>query len=79
MVSILVWAITFPKLFYRVSAWVGVVRFRVHLLPINRVMRHAAILTLGLLRMTSGLGTLAVCGWLPTDMEICYALVQFIL
>ena len=79
MVSVLVRATIFPKLFYGVSAWGGVVRFLVRLLPIDRVLRQAAVLTLGLLRTTSGPKALAVCGWLPADMEIRYALVRFIL
>ena len=49
------------------------------LLPIDRVLRQAAVLTLGLLCMTSGPKTLAICGWLPADMEIRYAIVRFIL
>ena len=79
VVSVLVRAIVFPKLFYGVSAWGGVVRFLARLTPIDRVLRQAAILTLGLLRTTSGPKALAACGWLPADMEIRYALVQFIL
>ena len=55
------------------------VRFLARLLPIDRVLRQAAVLTLGLLRTTSGPKALAVCGWLPADMEIRYALVRFIL
>ena len=79
VVSILVKATIFPKLFYGVSAWGGVVRFQARLLPIDRVLRQAAILTLGLLHTTSGPKALAVCGWLPAHMEIRFALVQFIL
>ena len=79
VVSTLIRATIFPKLFYGVSAWGGVVRFRARLLPIDRVLRQAAVLTLGLLRTTSGPKALAVCGWLPADMEIRYALVRFIL
>ena len=79
VVSVLVRAVILPKLFYGVSAWGGVVRFLARLLPIDRVLRQAAILTLGLLRTTSGPKALATCGWLPADMEIRYALVRFIL
>ena len=79
VVSVLVRATIFPKLFYGVSAWGGVVRCLARLLPIDRVLRQAAVLTLGLLRTTSGPKALAVCGWLPADMEIRYALVRFIL
>ena len=79
VVSVLVRALILPKLFYGVSAWGGVVRFQARLLPIDRVLRQAAVLTLGLLRTTSGPKALAVCGWLPADMEIRYALVRFIL
>ena len=79
MVSVLVRAVILPKLFYGVSAWGGVVRFLARLLPIDRVLRQAVVLTLGLLRTTSGPKALAACGWLPTDMEIRYALVRFIL
>ena len=79
VVSVLVRAIIFPKLFYGVSAWGGVVRYQARLSPIDRVLRQAAVLTLGLLRTTSGPKALAVCGWLPADMEIRYALVRFIL
>ena len=79
VVSILVQATIFSKLFYGVSAWGGVVRFLARILPIDRVLRQAAVLTLGLLRTTSGPKALAVCGWLPADMEIRYAIVRFIL
>ena len=79
VVSVLVRATIFPKLFYGVSAWGGMVRFLARLVPIDRVLRQAAILTLGLLRTTSVPKALAVCGWLPADMEIRYALVRFIL
>ena len=79
MVLVLIRATIFPKLFYGVSAWGGVVRYQAHLLPIDRVLRQAAILTLGLLRTTSGTKALAVCGWLPADMEIRFALGRFIL
>ena len=76
MVSILVQATIFPKLFYGVSGpWGGVVRFHARLLPIDRVLRQAAILTLGLLRTTSGPKALAICGWLSAAMEIRFALV----
>ena len=79
VVSALIRGTIFPKLFYGVSAWGGVVQFQARLLPIDRVLRQAAILTLGLLRTTSGPKALAICGWLPTDLEIRYALVRFIL
>ena len=79
VVSVLVRATIFPKLFYGVSAWGGVVRFLARLVPIDRVLRQAAILTLGLLRTTSVPKALVVCGWLPANMEIRYALVRFIL
>ena len=79
VVSVLVRATIFPKLFYGASAWGGVVRFLARLLPIDRVLRQAAVLTLGLLRTTSGPKALAICGWLPADMEIRYAIVRFIL
>ena len=69
----------FPKLFYSVSAWGGVVWFLARLLPIDRVLRQAAVLTLGLLHTTSGPKALTICGWLPADMEIRYAIVRFIL
>ena len=75
VVSVLVWTIVFLKRFYGVSAWGGVVHFQVRLLPINRVLRQAAILTLGLLHMISCPKVLAVCELLPANMEICYALV----
>ena len=79
VVSVLVQAIVFPKLFYGKSALDGVVRFLAQLLPIDRVLQQATVLTLGLLCTTSGLKALAIYGWLPIYMEIQYALVQFIL
>ena len=79
VVSVLIRGAIFPKLFDGVSAWGGVVRFQARLLPIDRMLRQAAIMTLGLLRTTSGPKALAICGWLPTDMEIRYALGRFIL
>ena len=75
VVSFLVQATIFPKLFYGVSAWGGVVHFQVRLLPIDRVLHQATILTLGLLCTTSGPKALAICGWFPTAMEIRFVLV----
>ena len=79
VVSFLARAVILPKLLYGVSAWGGLVRFQARLLPIDRVLIHATILTWGLLCTTSGPKALAVCRWLPTDMEIHFALVLFIL
>ena len=70
VVSVLDRAIVFPKLFYSVSVWGGVVRFLTRLILIYRVLRQAVVLTLGLLRKTSGPKALATSGWLPVDMEI---------
>ena len=75
VVSVLVRAIVFPKLFYGVSAWGGVVQFLTRLIPIDRVLCQAAVLTLGLLGTTSGPKALTACGWLPANIEIHYALV----
>ena len=55
------------------------VRFLARVIPIDRVLRQATVLTLGLLRMTSGPKALVACGWLAVDMEIRYTLVWFIL
>ena len=44
--------------------------FLAQLLPIDRVLQQAIVLTLGLLCTTSGPKALIVCGWLPTGMEI---------
>ena len=79
VVAGLVKAIVFPRLFYGVSAWGGVVRFSRQLRPIDRVLRLSALMTLGLLRTTSEAKALAICGWLPADLEVRLALVQFIL
>ena len=68
VVGVLVKAIIFPRLFYGVSAWGGVVRFLSRLRPIDRVLRAAAVVTLGLLRTTSVVKALAVCGWLPAEI-----------
>ena len=72
-------AIVFPRLFYGVSAWGGVVRFMKRLRPIDRILRLSAVATLGLLNTTSEAKALAVCGWLPADLEVRLAVVRFIL
>ena len=79
VVETLVKGIIFPRLFYGVSAWGGVVRFQQRLQDIDRVLRMSAVVTLGLLRTTSGVKALAVCGWLPADLAICHELVRFVL
>ena len=79
VVETLVKGIIFPRLFYGVSAWGGVVRFQQRLQDIDRVLRMSAVVTLGLLRTTSGVKALAVCGWLPADLAIRHELVRFVL
>ena len=79
VVEVLVKALVFPRLFYGVSAWGGAVRYLARLRPIDRVLRMAAVVTLGLLRTTSAVKALAVCGWLPADLAIRFELVRFIL
>ena len=70
VVEVLVKAVVFPRLFYGVSAWGGAVRYLARLRPIDRVLRMAAVVMLGLLRTTSAVKALAVCGWLPADLAI---------
>ena len=79
VMAVLVRAIVFPRLFYGVAAWGGAVRFSNRLRPIDRVLRMAAILTLGLLRTTSTTRAIAACGWLPADLAIRYELFRFLL
>ena len=79
VVEVLVKALVFPRLFYGVSAWGGAVRYLARLRPIDRVLRMAAVVMLGLLRTTSAVKALAVCGWLPADLAIRFELVRFIL
>ena len=47
--------------------------------PIDRVLRMATVVMLGLLRTTSMVKALAVCGWLPADLATRFELVRFIL
>ena len=79
VVEVLVKALVFPRLFYGVSAWGGAVRYLARLRPIDRVLRMAAVVMLGLLRTTSAVKALAVCGWLPADLAIRFELLRFIL
>ena len=79
VVETLVKGVIFPRLFYGVCAWGGVVRFQQRLQAIDRVLRLSAVVTLGLLRTTSGVKALAVCGWLPADLAIRYEIVRFVL
>ena len=79
VVEVLVKALVFPRLFYGVSAWGGAVRYLARLRPIDRVLCMEAVVTLGLLRTTSAVKALAVCGWLPADLAIRFELVRFIL
>ena len=57
----------------------GAVRFLARLRPIDRVLRMAAVVMLGLLCTTSVVKALAICGWLPADLAIRFELVCFIL
>ena len=77
--AVLVGAIVFPHLFYGVAAWGGAARFLNRLRPIDRVLRMAAILTLGLLSTMSTMRAIAACGWLPADLAIRYELFRFLL
>ena len=79
VVETLVKGIIFPRLFYGVSAWGGIVRFQQRLQDIDKVLRMSAVVTLGLLLTTSGVKALAVCGWLPADLAIRHELVRFVL
>ena len=79
VMAVLVQVVIFPHLFYGVCAWGGVGRFLKHLRPLDRILRIAAILTLGLLSTTSTVKAIAVCGWLPADLAIRFELFRFLL
>ena len=68
-------ALVFLRLFYGVSAWGGAVRYLARLRPIDQVLWMAAMVMLGLLHTTSAVKALAVCGWFPADLAICFELV----
>ena len=70
-------AIILPKLYYGVAAWGGVVRSTALLAPLQRALRCTAIMIMGLLRTTSTAKALALCGWLPADLEIRFRLLCF--
>lgn len=74
----LVKATIFPCMLSGVTAWGDLVRFQTRLAPLDRVLRHAAILTLGLLSSTSGVRAAAACGWLPAEFLIREALMRFL-
>ena len=79
VVSTLVEATVFPRLWYGVTAWGSVVRTQAKLAELDRVLRLSAIITLGLLRMTSIVKATAACRWLPADLHIRYAILRFVL
>jgi ribonuclease HI len=79
VVSTLVEATVFPRLWYGVTAWGSVVKTQTRLEALDRVLRLSAVITLSLLRTTSTVKAIAVCGWLPADLHIRFALLRFVL
>ncbi|CAD7700019.1 unnamed protein product [Ostreobium quekettii] len=79
VVSTLVGATVFPRLWYGAVAWGSVVRTQARLDMLDRVLWMSAIITLGLLRTTSTVKAIAACGWLPADLHIRYVILQFVL
>ena len=79
VVSTLVEATVFSRLWYGVAAWGSVVRTQARLEELDRVLRMSAVITLGLLRTTSTVKAIAACGWLPADLHIRFAVLRFVL
>ena len=78
IMAFLIKAIVFPRLLYGATAWGSAVQYQNRIAPLDRVLRYAAILTLGLLSSTSQGRALAACGWLPAELMIRQALMRFL-
>ena len=63
----LVEAVVFPTLFYAAPVWSPVVRHLSRLAPLDRVIRHSAIASFGLLRTVSHSASQMMAGFLPAE------------
>ena len=68
-----------PILHYAAPAWSSIVRFPSKLIPVNNILRQAALLTMGLFRTTSHEAARFIAGYMPADIYIRQHLVEFYL
>ena len=73
----LVEAVVFPTLFYAAPVWCSVVRHLSRLAPLDRVIRHAAIATFGLLRTVSHSASQMIAGFLPAEFQLRQRAMEF--
>ena len=72
-------AVVFPTLFYAAPVWCSAVRHLSRLAPLDRVIRHAAIATFGLLRTVSHSASQMIAGFLPAEFQLCQRAMEFYL
>ena len=72
-------AVVFPTLFYAAPVWCSAVRHLSRLAPLDRVIRHAAIATFGLLRTVSHSASQMIAGFLPAEFQLRQRVMEFYL
>ena len=75
----LVDAVVLPTLFYAAPIWCTAVRHLSSLAPLDRVIRHCAIATFGLLHTVSHEASQMMAGFLSADLTIRQRLLEFYL
>ena len=75
----LVEAVVFPTLFYAAPVWCTAVRHLSHLAPLDRVIRHSAIASFGLLRTVSHSASQMMAGFLPAEFQLRRRAVEYYL
>ena len=73
----LVETVVFPTLFYGAPIWCSVVRHSSRLAPLDRVIRHCAIASFGLLRTVSHGASQMIAGFLPADLQLRQRVMEY--
>ena len=69
----------FPTLFYAAPVWSPAVRHLSRLAPLDRVIRHSAIASFGLLRTVSHSASQMMAGFLPAEFQLRQRAVEYYL
>ena len=73
----LVETVVFPTLFYGAPIWCSAVRHSSRLAPLDRVIRHCAIASFGLLRTVSHGASQMIAGFLPADLQLRQRVMEY--
>ena len=75
----LVEAVVFPTLFYAAPVWCTAIRHLNKLEPLDRVIRHCAIASFGLLHTVSHEASQMVAGFLSAELQLRQRVIEFYL